>query len=292
MMDRMQLLGDARAAVHRARTAAPAAAEHAKVLESTLELMTSQQMEAFRVDEEPAEVRERYGDSGFGRGCLMARRLVEVGVPFVEVTLGGWDLHQNCFTTLRDEAAGARPGDERAGRGPGRARAAGGHGRAVDGRVRPHAADQRARPAATTGPAAGAWCWAAAACRAARSSAPPTRTARQVTTEPYSQRRPDGDRVPGAGHLAGDGVHREQRPADEDRQRREGDSGAGGVGRVSPRSAEGSCGSILHWCQIVCVRHDLDPSSGMLSQRRRTCPRRRPPRTCHPVNLGGWFTVC
>jgi hypothetical protein len=79
----------------------PAAEEHAKVLKSTLELMTSQQMEAFNVDKEPQTMRERYGTGGFGRGCLMARRLVEVGVPFVEVTMGGWDLHQNCFTTLQ-----------------------------------------------------------------------------------------------------------------------------------------------------------------------------------------------
>ena len=43
---------------------------------------------------------EKYGDNNFGRGCLMARRLVEVGVPFVEVNSGGWDLHQNCFTSL------------------------------------------------------------------------------------------------------------------------------------------------------------------------------------------------
>jgi uncharacterized protein (DUF1501 family) len=102
MMDRMQLLGALeRRFVNENR--GPAAAEHAKVLESTLDLMTSRQMAAFRVDQEPAEVREKYGNGGFGRGCLMARRLVEVGVPFVEVTLGGWDLHQNCFTTLRQK---------------------------------------------------------------------------------------------------------------------------------------------------------------------------------------------
>src|SRR5690606_23629400 len=68
--------------------------------QSTLELMSSEQMEAFRVDKEPQAMRDRYGASGFGRGCLIARRLVETGVPFVEVAMGGWDLHQNCFTTL------------------------------------------------------------------------------------------------------------------------------------------------------------------------------------------------
>jgi hypothetical protein len=77
-----------------------AAGEHAKVLDKTLSLMTSEQMRAFRVSDEPAAVRERYGNYGFGRGCLLARRLVEAGVPFVEVSFGGWDLHDNNFTEL------------------------------------------------------------------------------------------------------------------------------------------------------------------------------------------------
>ena len=76
------------------------AAEHAKVLKKTLDLMTSEQMEAFRVEKEPEEVKERYGTDNFGQGCLLARRLVEAGVPFVEVDLGGWDLHQNVHQTL------------------------------------------------------------------------------------------------------------------------------------------------------------------------------------------------
>lgn len=79
------------------------ATEHAKVLQKTLELMTSQQMSAFRVASEPQEIRDRYGDNNFGRGCLMARRLVEAGVPFIEVNYGGWDNHQNIFPTLQDD---------------------------------------------------------------------------------------------------------------------------------------------------------------------------------------------
>lgn len=78
------------------------AAEHAKVLDKTLALMTSDQMKAFKVDEEPKEVKERYGTDNFGQGCLLARRLVEAGVPFVEVDLGGWDLHNNVHATLKD----------------------------------------------------------------------------------------------------------------------------------------------------------------------------------------------
>src|SRR5690606_11059756 len=74
--------------------------EHAKVLNSTLNLLTSSQLEAFDSSKEPQTTRERYGNTNFGRSCLLARRLVETGVPFVEVSLGGWDLHQNCFTAL------------------------------------------------------------------------------------------------------------------------------------------------------------------------------------------------
>lgn len=79
-----------------------APADHAKVLDKTLSLMTSQQMQAFKVQQEPADIQERYGRNGFGRGCLMARRLVEAGVPFVEVDLGGWDNHNGIFPTLEN----------------------------------------------------------------------------------------------------------------------------------------------------------------------------------------------
>jgi hypothetical protein len=80
-----------------------AADDHRKILDKTLNLLTSKQMDAFKVNQEPPEMIERYGDNGFGRGCLMARRLIETGVPFVEVDLGGWDNHQNIFPTLADD---------------------------------------------------------------------------------------------------------------------------------------------------------------------------------------------
>jgi hypothetical protein len=78
------------------------AEDHYKVIDKTVKLMTSKQMDALKVAKEPQEVRDRYGNSGFGRGCLMARRLVEIGVPFIEVDLGGWDNHANIFPTLQD----------------------------------------------------------------------------------------------------------------------------------------------------------------------------------------------
>lgn len=102
MMDRMQLLSSLEKRFIR-ENRGPAPAEHAKVLDNTLSLLTSKQMEAFKVQSEPAPMREKYGNTGLGRGCLMARRLVETGVPFVEVNSGGWDLHQDCFTRLEQK---------------------------------------------------------------------------------------------------------------------------------------------------------------------------------------------
>ena len=78
------------------------ASDHRDVLRQAFSLLTSEQMEAFKVAGEPDAVKDRYGDNNFGKSCLMARRLVEVGVPFIEVNLGGWDNHQNIFPTLRD----------------------------------------------------------------------------------------------------------------------------------------------------------------------------------------------
>lgn len=81
----------------------PSAEDHQKILKKTLDLMTSEQMEAFKVAKEPKEVLDMYGTDGFARGCLMARRLVQAGVPFVEVDFGGWDNHANIHTTLKDD---------------------------------------------------------------------------------------------------------------------------------------------------------------------------------------------
>jgi uncharacterized protein (DUF1501 family) len=86
-----------------ARKPGAAAEDHAQVLGKTLELLTSQQMQAFEMGKEPESVRQRYGDNSFGRGCLLARRLVETGVAFVEVDYGGWDNHANIFPTMQNE---------------------------------------------------------------------------------------------------------------------------------------------------------------------------------------------
>lgn len=62
-----------------------------------IKMMHSPQLKAFDLSLEPESVRGAYGDTNFGRGCLMARRLVETGVKFVEVVLDGWDTHQDNF---------------------------------------------------------------------------------------------------------------------------------------------------------------------------------------------------
>jgi hypothetical protein len=55
---------------------------------------------AFDLAREPQSVREHYGTSPFGQGVLAARRMVEAGVRFVTVSLGGWDTHQKNFEAL------------------------------------------------------------------------------------------------------------------------------------------------------------------------------------------------
>lgn len=70
--------------------------------EQAVALMRSTGATAFDVSGEPPAVAAPYGTSEFGLGCLMARRLVEAGVPFVEVTLGGWDTHDDNFRRVKE----------------------------------------------------------------------------------------------------------------------------------------------------------------------------------------------
>jgi hypothetical protein len=84
------------------------AQSHRGAYQRAVTLMRSAATRAFDLDEEPARLRDRYGRNLFGQGCLLARRLVERGVPFVEVTLAtlgnltlGWDTHINNFDSVR-----------------------------------------------------------------------------------------------------------------------------------------------------------------------------------------------
>jgi uncharacterized protein (DUF1501 family) len=65
---------------------------------------------AFDLTEESMELRDRYGRKTFGQSCLLARRLVQRGVPFVTVTSLGWDTHADMVLQLRDGYSGAQQG--------------------------------------------------------------------------------------------------------------------------------------------------------------------------------------
>jgi len=86
---------------HRKSDVLTAYAEHYKAAH---QLMHSDSARAFDLSREPKDVREKYGASFFGQGCLLARRLVQAGVRFVEVTNAGWDTHADNFDEIRGRA--------------------------------------------------------------------------------------------------------------------------------------------------------------------------------------------
>jgi uncharacterized protein (DUF1501 family) len=83
---------------------------HQKGYQKAVQLMHSARARAFDISQEPDTVRSAYGNTPFGRGCLLARRLVEAGVPFVEVTLNGWDTHQGAAQPVQRLSAQLDPG--------------------------------------------------------------------------------------------------------------------------------------------------------------------------------------
>lgn len=87
----------------RGRKARLESVQHRPLVKRARRMMTSKQIKAFDYRQEPAALVAKYGDTKFGRSCLVARRLVETGVPAIQVTLSGWDTHVNNFglhTTL------------------------------------------------------------------------------------------------------------------------------------------------------------------------------------------------
>jgi hypothetical protein len=76
-------------------------ASHVTAYDRAVRLQREAAARAFDLSGESNALRDRFGRNQFGQGCLLARRLVERGVPFVEVTLGGWDTHDNNFEQVR-----------------------------------------------------------------------------------------------------------------------------------------------------------------------------------------------
>lgn len=79
----------------------PAVDSHRGAYARSAKLMSREAAAAFDLEQETAATRERYGTTAFGQGCLLARRLIERRVPFVEVTLGGWDTHSDNFPAVQ-----------------------------------------------------------------------------------------------------------------------------------------------------------------------------------------------
>jgi hypothetical protein len=75
--------------------------DHQTLYGQTAQMVLSPRTRAFSLDQETDRTRDAYGRSAFGQGCLMARRLVEAGVTFVEVQSSGWDTHSNELASLK-----------------------------------------------------------------------------------------------------------------------------------------------------------------------------------------------
>jgi uncharacterized protein (DUF1501 family) len=79
----------------------PAVALDEHYLQANQLMQSKEAQAAFRIQDEPTKVRDKYGRNSFGQRCLLARRLVDAGVPFVTVYDGGWDHHSDIFGALK-----------------------------------------------------------------------------------------------------------------------------------------------------------------------------------------------
>jgi hypothetical protein len=98
--DRLDLLRDSEAEFLASRPGAGTSG-HVSAYDRAARLQREAAARAFDLSEEKDALRDRYGRGPFGQGCLLARRLVERGVPFVEVTLDGWDTHADNFDAVK-----------------------------------------------------------------------------------------------------------------------------------------------------------------------------------------------
>ena len=78
---------------------------YTSMYDEAVRLMKSEDLKAFDLTKESSEMRERYGQNPFGQACLLARRLVQKGVRFIEVNNGGWDTHNDNFTRVGEKGA-------------------------------------------------------------------------------------------------------------------------------------------------------------------------------------------
>lgn len=97
-MQRLRQLDNAFAEKHAQRDVSA----YGKAYAEAVKLMRSSDLVAFDVDLEPEATRRAYGETSFGTGCLLARRLVDHGVRYIEVVADGWDTHADNFDRLAD----------------------------------------------------------------------------------------------------------------------------------------------------------------------------------------------
>lgn len=98
---RAGLLADMESAFRRDYPVGPGK-DHQVTYDRAITMMKCKEAKAFDLTQESEATRKKYGDSRFAQGCLLARRLVETGVRFVEVSLGGWDTHDNNFARVKN----------------------------------------------------------------------------------------------------------------------------------------------------------------------------------------------
>jgi hypothetical protein len=79
----------------------PAMQALAKSEDQAYDLILGDAGKLFDLDQEKPTLREKYGRSTFGQSCLMARRLVQRGVPYITINFGGWDTHKDHFPAMR-----------------------------------------------------------------------------------------------------------------------------------------------------------------------------------------------
>lgn len=78
---------------------------YTQMYDDAVRIMTSRDLQVFDLSQEDAATREAYGSDAFGQGCLLARRLIEHDVRAVEVSYGGWDMHNNVFVSAPERCA-------------------------------------------------------------------------------------------------------------------------------------------------------------------------------------------
>ncbi len=100
-LDRLKKMNTGYANQHNTKTARA----YAAMYDEAVALMHSKELQVFDLTKESAEVRDRYGRNKLGQACLLARRLSENGVRFIEVDDGGWDTHGDNFTRVQEKGA-------------------------------------------------------------------------------------------------------------------------------------------------------------------------------------------